>query len=213
MIRLAITVEGLTERVFVNQVLAPHLETREIYSSTVLLGRATKNVGGGGNVTVERLAVDMASLYHHFDFVTSLVDFYGFNDKGSRTVEELEKAITQEIHRRLGLNWDIRKVIPYVQRYEFEGLLFAQVDGFVSVPGTDASVLVQLARVRAQFSSPEDINDNPNTAPSKRILQVLPDYDKKIDGPQIAQAIGLSTIRTECPRFNSWVARLESLVL
>ncbi len=211
MIRLAITVEGLTERVFVNQVLAPHLETREIYSSTVLLGRAARNVGEGGNVTVERLAVDMASLYHRFDFVTSLVDFYGFRDKGTRSVGELEQAINQEVEERIQRNWDERKVISYVQQHEFEGLLFAQVDGFVGVPGADDSVMVELARVRAQFSSPEDINDNPNTAPSKRIMQVLPDYVKTIDGPQIAQAVGLATIRQECPRFDSWVTRLESL--
>ncbi len=211
MIRVAITVEGLTERVFVNQVLAPHLETREIYSSTVLLGRSARRVGVGGNVTIDRLAADMVSNYHRFDFVTSLVDFYGFRDKGTRSVGELEQAITQEVEKRIQRNWDERKVISYVQQHELEGLLFAQVDGFASVPGADDSVLVQLARVRAQFSSPEEINDNPDTAPSKRIMQVLPDYVKTIDGPQIAQAIGLGAIRQECPRFDSWVTRLESL--
>ena len=213
MIRVAITVEGLTERVFVNQVLAPHLETREIYSSTVLLGRSANRVGVGGNVTIDRLAADMVSNYHRFDFVTSLVDFYGFRDKGTRSVGELEQAITQEVEERIQRNWDERKVIPYVQLHEFEGLLFSQVNSFLNVPGADQSTLQDLEGVRVQFPSPEDINDSPNTAPSKRIMQVLPDYVKTIDGPQIAQAIGLSTIRTECPRFNSWVARLESLVL
>ena len=32
---------------------------------------------------------------------------------------------------------------------------------------------------RAQFPSPEEINDDPNTAPSRRILEALPDYVKK----------------------------------
>ena len=211
MIRLAITVEGETEEDFVTEVLGPHLNSKEIYPFPILLGRAKRNVGGGGNVTIGRLAADMVSNYHRFDFVTSLVDFYGFRDKGTRSVGELEQAITQEVQERIQRNWDQRKVISYVQQHEFEGLLFAKVDGFVNVPGADDSVMVQLARVRAQFSSPEDINDNPNTAPSKRIIQVLPDYVKTIDGPQIAQAIGLGTIRQECPRFDSWVTRLESL--
>ena len=35
-------------------------------------------IGTGGNVTVERLTSDMATLYWSFDAVTSLVDFYGF---------------------------------------------------------------------------------------------------------------------------------------
>ncbi len=211
MIRLAITVEGATEQAFVNQVLAPHLYPGEIYPSAMIIGRARSSISQGGNVGVERVAMDLATHYHHFDFVTSLVDFYGFKDKGSRTAEELEEAIIQDVGRRLGLNWDGRKIIPYVQLHEFEGLLFSQVGGFLNVPGADQATLLQLQSIRAQFPSPEDINDNPNTAPSKRIEPLLPGYNKRINGPQIAQAIGLPTIRRECPRFNSWVTRLESL--
>ena len=211
MIRLGITVEGETEEDFVNDVLGPHLISEGIYADAVLLGKASRSVGGGGNVTIERLAADMASHYYRFDVVTSLVDFYGFRNKGARTVEELEQAVIQEADRMLRPNWDRRKIVSYVQLHEFEGLLFSQVSAFTSVPGANETALSQMERIRSQFPSPEDINDNPNAAPSKRILQVLPDYDKRIDGPQIAQAIGLPTIRRECPRFNSWVARLESL--
>ncbi len=211
MIRLAITVEGATERGFVNQVLAPYLETREVYISTVLLGRATRSVGVGGNVTIERLAADMASHYHRFDFVTSLVDYYGFREKGSRTIEELEQAIIQEVARKLGSNWDVRKVIPYVQRHEFEGLLFSGPFAFSALPQATQEILQDLNIIRGEFQTPEDINDNPNTAPSKRIEQLIPRYNKRVNGPPIAQAIGLPTIRRECPRFNQWVTRLESL--
>ena len=211
MTRLAVTVEGETEEDFVNDVLAPHLNSTEIYAFPILLGRANRKVGGGGNVTVERLATDMASNYHRFDFVTSLVDFYGFRDKGTRSVGELEQAITQEVDRRLRANGDRRKIVPYVQRHEFEGLLFSQVNAFVSVPGADHAALQQLQSIRAQFSSPEDINDGSNTAPSKRIEQLFTSYNKRMNGPQIAQAVGLATIRQECPRFDSWVTRLESL--
>lgn len=155
--------------------------------------------------------MDLATHYHSFDFVTSLVDFYGFKDKGSRTAEELEEAIIQEVGRRLGLNWSRRKIIPYIQQHEFEGLLFSQVGCFDNVPGADERALEQLQIIRAQFPSPEDINDNPNTAPSKRIEPLLPRYNKRVNGIQIAQTIGLPTIRRECPRFNSWVTQLESL--
>ena len=211
MIRLGITVEGETEEDFVNDVLGPHLISEGIYADAVLLGKSSRSVGGGGNVTIERLAADMASHYYRFDVVTSLVDFYGFRNKGTRTVEELEQAVIQEADRMLRPNWDRRKIVSYVQLHEFEGLLFSQVSAFTSVPGANETALSQMERIRSQFPSPEDINDNPNTAPSKRILQVLPDYDKRIDGLQIAQAIGLPTIRQECPRFNQWVTRLESL--
>lgn len=211
MIRLAITVEGATERGFVNQMLAPHLETGGVYISTVLLGRATGRVGGGGNVTIERLAMDLASHYHRFDFVTSLVDYYGFRDKGTKSIEELEEAIIQEVARRLGLNWDVRKVIPYVQRHEFEGLLFSDAYAFAALPQATQEILQGLNTIRGEFQTPEDINDNPSTAPSKRIQEIIPRYNKRVNGPLVAQAIGLPTIRRECPRFNSWVNRLEAL--
>ena len=157
------------------------------------------------------MASDLATNYHRFDFATSLVDFYGFKDKGARNVEQLEAEITQDVAKRLRNSWDERKVISYVQRHEFEGLLFSEVNGFDSILGVDESVLGKMESIRAQFSTPEDINDSPNTAPSKRIKQLLPRYNKRVNGPQIAQSIGLPSIRRECPRFNSWVARLESL--
>ena len=211
MIRLAITVEGPTERGFANQVIGPHLQLSEVYTFPILLGQARGSGAAGGNVSVERVALDMSVHYHRFDFVTSLVDFYGFKDKGTRTVKQLEQDITQEVSRRTQRNWDGRKVIPYIQRHEFEGLLFSQVSVFHSVPGANEAAIEQLDSVRHHFPSPEDINDGPDTAPSKRISLALPDYDKRIDGPSVAQAIGLTTIRRECPRFNCWLTRLESL--
>lgn len=211
MIRLAITVEGETEEDFVNQVLAPYLYDFEVYSTAMLVGGARRRSGRGGNVTIERVASDLATNYHRFHIATSLVDFYGFKDKGPRTVEQLEVDITQEVARNLHGSLDERKVIPYVQLHEFEGLLFSEVDAFSDVLGSEATVITQLANIRAQFTTPEDINDDPNTAPSKRIEQLLPRYNKRLNGPEIAGAIGLSTIRAQCPRFNEWLTRLESL--
>ena len=158
MIRLAITVEGETEEDFVNQVLAPLLYTFEVYPTPKLVGTARRSRGGGGNVSIERVAADLASNYYDFDFVTSLVDFYGFKDKGTRTVEQLEQDITQEVSRKMRRNWDERKVISYVQRHEFEGLLFSEVNAFGNVPGADTLALEQLESIRDQFHSPEDMD-------------------------------------------------------
>ena len=83
MIRLAIVVEGPTEEEFVNRVLTPHLRTRGVEPTPVLIGKKE----GGGNVTIGRLASEMARLCRSFDRVTTLVDFYGFGgkDDASRT--------------------------------------------------------------------------------------------------------------------------------
>ena len=124
-IRLAISVEGETEEQFVNLVLIPHLVPMGILPTPILLGRARNTSSGGGNVSIERLGMDMAECYHNYDFVTSLVDFYGFRRRESRTVEELEQQILQEVGRKLLRDLDARKVIPYIQKHEFEGLLFS----------------------------------------------------------------------------------------
>lgn len=76
----------------------------------------------------------MARFYWDFDFVTSLVDFYGFRGKGDRTVEELEKHLTERTHMQVDHECDPRRVFPYVQRHEFEGLLFSDVSAFSKLP-------------------------------------------------------------------------------
>ena len=166
---------------------------------------------GGGDVSIERLASEMATLYWNHDAVTSLVDFYGFRGKGDRTAEELEALLGKEIEEMVSSRWDQRKVIPYVQRHEFEGLLFSDVSAFSTLASATDRVLEELGEVRAMFPTPEDINDNSNTAPSKRIKKLVPEYQKVVFGPLIAQETGLDTIRDQCPRFAGWLATLESL--
>lgn len=62
-----------------------------------------------------------------------------------------------------------------------------------------------------QFSSPEEIDNDPKTAPSKRLRDIYPEYRKRVDGPTIASKIGLQLIRQECRHFNEWLTKLESL--
>ena len=205
MIRLAIVVEGQTEEGFVNQVLADHLMTHGVVPTPLLVGRR------GGNVIMDRLVLDMANSFWSFDFVTSMVDFYGFRDRGSEEPDGLERRISDAIVRRVQRNFDSTRVFPYVQKYEFEGLLFSKVEAFEAVSGATSDSLAQLRSVRSGFPTPEDINDNRETAPSKHITNALPQYNKRLHGPQVASEIGLATIRAECQRFHAWMTRLEAL--
>ena len=202
MIRLAISVEGETEEEFVKSVLTNHLRTRGVEPYPILLG---------GDVTIGKLASDMARLIWSFNFVTSLVDYYGFRGKGSATVEELEEQISEAVHSRIAHSWNQSRLVPYVQRHEFEGLLFSKVSAFAGLIYATEDALAELQRVRSRFVTPEDINDSSSTAPSKRIKVAIPRYNKRADGSQIAMSIGLDAIRTECPRFDRWVMQLESL--
>ncbi len=206
MIRLAISVEGPTEEEFVKQFLADHLRARGVEPTPILLGRA-RGRSDGGNVSVERLVSEMTHLLRSFDAVTSLVDFYGFRRKEGRTSDELE----EDLRQKLGGLWYPKRVFPYVQRHEFEGLLFSDVSVFAGLVSAPDGSVEALQNIRSQFQTPEDINDNKDTAPSKRIKKIIPRYDKKVDAPLLAVEIGLAKIRNECPRFNGWVTILESL--
>ena len=202
MTRLAIVVEGPTEREFVQRPLAEYLLPREVYPSPISLG---------GNVTVSRLASEMARLLWNFDCVSSLVDYYGFRGKGNATPTELENHIKETVNSRTNTSPGDTRIFPYVQRHEFEGLLFSHVDAFSETTLASNANLRQLRQIRSGVPTPEDINDNPQTAPSKRIEQIIPRYNKPAHGFLIAESIGVDTIRSECPRFNEWLARLESL--
>ena len=202
-----ISVEGQTEEDFVKSVLADHLRMKDVETTPIQMGRG-RGMGDGGNVRIESLTKEMVKLRRNFDAVTSLVDFYGFRGKGSRTVEELEDLLAQKIRQKIP---SPKAVIPYVQKHEFEGLLFSDVTAFENVGHISNRGIKKLKEIRSQFPTPEDINDNPATAPSKRIVGAIPNYRKSLHGPQVAKKIGLEKIRVECPRFDEWVTRLEAL--
>ncbi len=203
MTRVAISVEGPTEEAFVKRLLVDYLAEKGIFVQPFPLH---------GNITVQRLASDMARLFWNHDFVTSLVDFYGFKNKGEKTIEELKRNISDEVVRKIDRSsLDQRRIFPYIQQYEFEGLLFSDVESFRPIPEVDEECLEKLGQIRQQFETPEHINDNSTTAPSKRIAALIPTYDKRLHGPLVAGETGLDRIRNECPRFNEWLNRLESL--
>jgi hypothetical protein len=97
------------------------------------------------------------------------------------------------------------RIIPYIQLHEFEALLFSSAAGFEMLFPDIAPQVEQIIR---QYPNPELIDDHPQTAPSKRILNLCKKYDKVVDGVAIAEAIGLKTIMQQCPRFNAWLHQL-----
>ena len=93
----------------------------------MLIGKTRSGEQGDGNVSVPRLAKAMVILHYSYDAVTSLVDFYGFRDHEEPTVEALEHRLIHEIKSIIP---KARRIIPYVQKYEFECLLFSKVQAF-----------------------------------------------------------------------------------
>jgi hypothetical protein len=73
--------------------------------------------------------------------------------------------------------------------------------------------IAALKAIADRRATPELINDGRHSAPSKRIILQIPDYEdaKTVVGPQRAELIGLDVIRAKCPHFNAWLSRLEKL--
>lgn len=211
MIRVCIVCEGQTEVEFVKNCLAPYLLNHQVLAFPSLLQSPSGN-HRGGRVTVERLVKFISHQYHQTDRITTLVDFYGFQDRNGRSRAQLEADI------RVGIaasttGYDPRFVLPYVQMYEFEGLLFTDPQAFMWVEdGWNDETKRGLEAVTQAFMTPEEINNSRETAPSRRILSIFPEgtYSKTEHGPLIVEAIGIDAIRTRCPAFNEWVGKLQA---
>jgi hypothetical protein len=61
----------------------------------------------------------------------------------------------------------------------------------------------------------EHIDDGRNTALSKRIISVIPEYDglKASAGVDIAEYIGIATIRKMCRHVDLWLTQLEKILV
>ena len=74
-------------------------------------------------------------------------------------------------------------------------------------------ILRNILLLALSFSSPEEINDSPETAPSKRVEALIPGYQKPLMGTLAALEIGLEKIRDACPHFNNWLSQIEAFGL
>ena len=92
---------------------------------------------------------------------------------------------------------------PNLQLHEFEALLLAEPKALKHFYPDRADAVVELCNDISGLE-PEEVNDGQFTAPSKRILHRIPDYDKVVAGTLVALEIGLATLRARCPHFGAW---------
>lgn len=218
--RIYIICEGQTEETFFKELLQQEMMLKGIELIPTLVGKPGHK---GGNIKIERIVTDARNLLlgDRAAYCTTFVDFYRIDSEfpgkseatTKRTIDEKAACIQEEMkkHIRKVVGEDaIRRFIPYVQMYEFEGLLFSEPKSLAT--GIYRQDLAEaLERIRADFSTPEDINDSPITAPSERLIGLMPEYEKVIYGSLAALEIGLEKIRTECKLFAEWLATIESL--
>ena len=217
--KVLILVEGQTEERFVKDVLQPYLWDVGVNLEPKIATTKRVRCGPdflGGITCFQKVENDIRRLLGDSDaaLITTLVDYYGLphdfpgiqhlQGKNSR-----ERA--REIEVALEHHFDAApRFTAYLMIHEFEALLFSDPTVLAEVMNVPSSH-AQLQAIRNEFSTPEDINDNPPTTPSRRVLSLFPGYRKRVHGPLTTGRIGLDTMRSECEHFNEWLNKLEQL--
>ena len=211
---LYILVEGQTEEEFVKEVLRPYFAEKQIHEVTPIK-ISTKAGFKGGFVKYGHLKRDANNLLKQRSdiLVSSFVDYFRIpNDVPNyekcleihsidNRIECLENAIKNDVNNE--------RFYPYIQKHEFEAVLFSNNKGFDSY--YDSKIGKQTAKIISKYINPEEINDSPQSSPSNRLKVIVPQYNKVLSGNIIALEVGIENIIEKCPRFAQWIDILVGL--
>lgn len=223
MTTLFIVVEGWTEEQIVKTVLVPHLARFGVYAVPIIVttsrqaGSGKKYKGGGRWAHWHNDLRKLAREHHRADVrFTTLFDLYGLPidfpgyAKAPGDVDTAARA--KRLEAAMSAAVGDRRLIPYIQRHEVEALVLVDLEPLAALVGTGSKTRgVQGLRQDLGALSPEEVNDGPHTAPSKRLERFVAGYQKTVHGPLVIEATGLPRLRAACPRFDHWVTTLEAL--
>ena len=221
-----VVVEGPTENLFVKNVLAPYWALRGIFVTPpkirTRIDKHTGTVYAGGDIRFPRVAKQVGNFLKQRRniVVASFVDYYGLKEWPSLdTINEqhsprdiariLNQAAMDYIQQSYPETLPQKRYFPFTAVHEFEALLFS--DTFVLSKHLHIPVCT-IDAVLQECGSPEEINNSPETAPSKRLDQwTTGQYGKTTTGISIAQEIGIDAMRQRCPLFDDWLTAIERL--
>jgi hypothetical protein len=216
-IRVKIVVEGQTEESFVKEVLAAALWPRDIFVTPILLG-VPGHKGGRPNYARVRKDVLIHLKQDQTSYCSTMLDFYGLGTGfPGGTISPDQPHVAKATHIEAAIKTDICEVIPdfrpdlrflpYIQLHEYEGLLFSDPPVFAAAIN-QPHLAEAFQRVRDDFPTPEDINDDPITAPSKRVLQAYPGYRKSCTEHRQRELSALTqcggSVRISASGSNTW---------
>lgn len=223
--RLNVLAEGYTEQSFAEKLLPSYLNPpcQQIFSRCVETSRNKKKgrVYRGGLLSYAKVKADLVRWLKECSnsdvFFTTMFDYYALpsdfpgmenaqrkNDVYEK-IQVLEDAFAEDVNDR--------RFIPYIQLHEFETLIFVKPQELEwSYLGKDSAIR-NLSKVLDDFENcPELINNGLETAPSKRILREIPEYDKASAGVDTVELIGADLIKESCPHFSAWINKLSAVL-
>lgn len=230
--KIIVVCEGRSETVFVNKLMIPYFGLRKGWDCSILpitVITSSSNPTGGiskGGLSnyskprrdIERsLAVDTV-VTTMFDFFRLPCDFPGQEEiqrgRFSIDIEKvrfLEKKMQVDILTKYS-SLSESNFVPYIQLHEFEALFYSDLSILVkdSPEKKDKKSIEELMN-DVMGVEPEDINNGPETAPSKRLIKAI-GYQKGDAVEQPLVDIGMEKMRNRCHHFNEWISKLEELV-
>ena len=222
MIRGYVVCEGQTEETFIRDVIAPILAHQQIFLIARLIPTSKNNKGGA--LTYERVKrFVINSLKEENVFITTFFDLYALDNdfpsfsESQKQLDVYEKVTCLEQAFKDDIVKDnssfTPRFLPYIQPYEFEGLLFSDIAKLTEIETTWARASNALQAIRDGVETPEHINGGYETKPSARLGKFLhvPHYRKTLHGALAIQAIGIDKLLSECRHFSGWYNRLIEL--
>lgn len=215
--KVLVLVEGQTEERFVRGALGRFLAGEDAFLTPIVI-KTKRELRGpdhkGGVTSYKQVKRDLLPLLNDTsaDIVTTMIDYYaipsdfpGFAQRPIGTCYERVEFMEEQF--KIDVNHT--KFIPYLQLHEFEALVFASEDKLpIALVNKDREIR-RVAEVNSEFASPEEINENPDSAPSKRLKAIFPEYQKTFHSQLILSQSSIEDLRSKCKHFNSWLLKLE----
>jgi len=224
-VEVYVVVEGRTEQTFIRDVLAPAMSYRGVFLHPALIGKPGHK---GGDIRFDRARTDIGDFLRqrHDTYVSTMFDYFRIDAdwpgraevrqriEGGATLTARQKAGILETATRQAIEQSYpqsnagKRFIPYVEMHEFEAMLFSDANVLAGKADIDISAI---DHILDEHGDPEEIDDDPLQAPSRRIIALNNSYRKVAMGKVITEAIGIPILRKKCSHFNEWLTGLEAL--
>lgn len=207
--------EGQTEEAFINEVLGPYFANLMIFIKPIICTtkRTTSKKYKGGVSDYNKVKNELTILckQHKNEMITTMFDYYAMPSNTPnidctevdvyKRMELIEEAINNDIGQpNCFFNFML---------HEFEGILFSSPDAFIAI--TDEQTVEEIRKMRDEAISPEHINNSTETAPSKRLESLIPNYAKVKNGALLSKNIGIDILLKECKHFEKWVEKIKDI--
>lgn len=207
--------EGPTEESFINEILYPYFFNIGIAVYPIICTTkrtaTQKYKGGVSDYAKIKKELILICKQHRNEYVTTMFDYYAMpsNTPGINNDEPNINVRINQIEHAIEADIGQANCKFHFMLHEFEGILFSNPDSFFLIANDD--VVNSIQAIRNSYQTPEHINNSPETAPSKRLKALIPNYAKIKNGTLLSKDMGIDVIMNECPHFREWIQSIVAL--